>query len=109
MKFRIGNKRKNKVVGFSGVLPDIIKELDIEDSFLIEAIKSIWPGVVGEILATHSIPGRIFKKTLFVSVDHSVYANELMMMRNTILEKIEEELAVDIIKNLKAEIKRLKW
>jgi len=109
MKFRIGNNRKNRLVGFEGLIPDVIGELGVNDSFVIEKIKSFWPDIVGEIIASHSIPDRIYKKTLFVAVDHSVYSNELLMMKDIILKRMSEEISVDIIKNLRAEIKRLNW
>jgi len=109
MKFRIGGKRTRKMVGFEGLLPDIISELNIEDSFIVESLKVQWESIVGNILATHSMPDRIFKKILFIAVDHSVYANELIMMKDAIMNKIRETTAGDIIYTIKVEIKRLKW
>ncbi|PKL38982.1 MAG: hypothetical protein CVV44_08930 [Spirochaetae bacterium HGW-Spirochaetae-1] len=109
MKFRIGSKRTRKMVGFEGLLPDIISELNIEDSFIVESLKVQWESIVGNILATHSMPDRIFKKILFIAVDHSVYANELIMMKDAIMNKIRETTAGDIIYTIKVEIKRLKW
>jgi len=102
MKFRVGKNRYNRILGFEGVLPDIINELNVEESFIIENIRSLWIDIVGNIIATHSIPDRIFKKTLFISVDHSVYSNEIMMMKDSIIEKISEEISSNLIVNIRA-------
>lgn len=107
MKFRIGNKRKNRTIGFNNVIPDIIKEFKIEESFIIENIRSVWSEITGNIIATHSNPDRIFKTILFVTVDHSVFANELIMMKDSIIEKIKEKIAVDLITNIKVEIRKI--
>ncbi len=109
MKFRIGNNRKNKTVDFGSIESDIIKELGIEESFTIEHMRSLWKDLVGEIIATHSIPDRIFKRTLFVSVDHSTYANELIMMKDIILQRLHEKMHNTTIKNVKVEIKKVIW
>jgi predicted nucleic acid-binding Zn ribbon protein len=109
MKFRVGNNRKNRILGFDSLLPEIVKEFQVENSFLIEQIRSFWPKMVGNTVAVHSLPQRIFKKTLFVTVDHSVYANELIMAKDFILEAISRQIAVNLIKNIKIEIKRINW
>lgn len=109
MKFRIGSERKSRTADFGSVLPDILKELDIGDDYIIEMIRDLWPHITSNILATHSIPDRIFKKTMFVTADHSVYSNELTLLKDTIIKRINDELRVDLISNMKVEIKRLNW
>jgi len=109
MSFKIGSQRKQSTVSFENILPELIKELKFEDSFIIEKIKLNWSKIVGEIIATHSLPQRIFKKTLFITVDHSIYGNELMISKDLILKKIQKETSINFIKNLRVEIKRLKW
>ena len=109
MKFRVGNKRANGTVDFNSILPDIIKEYDLKKSFTIEIIREKWTNLVGDIIATHSMPDRIFKKTLFVAADHSIYANEIIMQKDSILKSLNENYTNQIIRNLKVEIKKLSW
>ncbi len=109
MKFRFSTKRAKKTVDMGALLPDIVSELNISESFVIEDIRSKWYNIAGEIIAAHSIPDRIFKNILFVSTDHSVYANELTMMKDVILERIRNEIPAASVNSIKMEIKKLKW
>jgi predicted nucleic acid-binding Zn ribbon protein len=109
MKFRTGRNRTGKVTGISGILPDIIRDLNIEDQFIMQMLRESWIKISGEIIAAHSIPDRIFKNMLFIAVDHPVFANELMMMKNAILMRIDETIGKGMVKSVKVEIKRLNW
>ena len=109
MKFKIGDSRIMKPVSFGSILPSVIEELNLQDSFIIENIRKLWEDICGGILSTHSRPDRIFKKTLFISVDHSIYSNELYMMKEKIIDLVNTKVAPDIIRNMKTEIKRIKW
>jgi len=109
MKFRIREKRKNGVFSFDAILHDIIHEFDIDKSFTIEELLSKWHDIVGVILSTHSKPDRIFKKVLFIAVDHSVYGNELIMMKDAVIQRISTEFSYRVICDIKVEIKRIQW
>ena len=109
MKFRFGEDRKKKLVSFGDLVPDLMDDLEIKDSFIIEELKSKWPDYVGNILATHSIPERIFKKHLFINVDHSVYAGELSIHTGEILKKIKRDYGENFIKAVKFEVKKNGW
>jgi Protein of unknown function (DUF721). len=109
MKFKIGEKRKNGMYSFDGILPDIIHEFELEKSFTIEELISKWFTIVGDIISTHSKPDRIYKKILFVAADHSVYANEIIMMKDIILRQIHTEFPFQDICGIKVEIKTIRW
>lgn len=109
MKFRIGHNRKKKLVSFSSILPDIIEDLDLHDSFIIENLREKWPFYTGATISAHSQPDRIFKKFLFITVDHPAYANDLSLMKNVILNKIKNDFGNDFITNIKFDVKTIKW
>ena len=109
MKFRFGEKRRNGLVSFCDLVTDIMTDLEIKDSFIIEELKSKWPSYVGNILSTHSIPERIFNKNLFINVDHSAYAGELSIHSVEILKKIKKDYGENFIKAVKFEVKKSRW
>ena len=110
MNFKINNnERKGYLSNFDEIIKDVIKELNAEDDFLVMLLKKNWEKIAGEIISTHSIPDRIFKNILFISADHSTYANEIIMMKKSILQKIDNIIGRHIIRTIKVEIKRLKW
>ena len=99
VKFKIGSERKNRTADIGSVLPDILKEFNLGENYIIEKIRDLWPGITSNIIA----------KTLFVKADHSVYSNELTLLKDTIIERVNSELKMDMIKNIRVEIDRLKW
>jgi len=109
MKFRIGNSRKSKTLSFQGLLPELLDQLNIRESYLIGEIRSAWPAITSTIMATHSIPDRIMDKVLVVSVDHPAYASELVLMKDHVIRIIGERFGNDIISSLKIETRRLNW
>lgn len=87
MRFRTDEERK----GFSSIrsiIPDIVKDLNLEDSFYVGIVKEKWEQIAGSILATHSVPVKKNGRTLVVEADHPVFANDLTMMKKMIMEKI---------------------
>ena len=67
--------------------------------------------LLAEIMSEHSIPDRIFRNsTLFVAVDHSIYANELSLNEATLLFKniTGKVCLLSMIKKVKAEVKKIK-
>ena len=106
MKFRFKENRKGQQFAVKDLLSDLVKEINLEDAFSIEYIKEKWPEIAGSILSTHSIPVRIVGKTIYIEADHPVFANDLSMMKNIIINKLSE-LGLNLtIKYLKVEIKK---
>jgi len=109
MKFRFKEGRSNKTSAFSGLISSIISKFNLDESFLMESIRSDWPSLAGDLISTHSIPDRLFKGILFISADHSVYANEIIMMKNSILKGLHERYSAEVVRNIKVEIRKICW
>lgn len=109
MKFRLGIPRKKKIIEFNRILPDVISELNINDQYIIGNIRSSWQDIAGNILAVHSRPDRIFNGVLFVHSDHSTYANDILLIKDSIISRINELYPYSSVKNMKTEIKNIKW
>lgn len=109
MRFRFRNFRLGKTVEFHEVLPDIIKEFDVNDSFIIIQLKRYWEEITGDIISAHSTPERINGKKIFVSVDHPVYANEISLMKNSLLDRINYILGSELVNDIRAEVRKSRW
>lgn len=109
MKFKLNRNRTKKLVGFDGIALDVFKELNLEESFITGNIKAVWGDIAGNIIASHSMPDRIYKGTLFIAADHSIFANDISMMKNAIIIALNERFPFSGIKNIKVEIKKLRW
>jgi hypothetical protein len=108
MRFRFKEPREGKILSLGSLLSTIVEEFQLDDSFIFENIRSNWSSIVGDIISTHSAPVRIVRETLIVAADHSVFAGELHMLSESLLKNIRERLGVDIVRNIKVEIKKLR-
>lgn len=109
MKFRIKEERQGKTVPLNSTLMSVLEEYDLKESFFMEKIRGSWRGLVGDIMSTHSLPDRIYKKILFICVDHSIFANELGLMKDSLLEGINSEFGFEIIRDIRITTKKLNW
>ena len=109
MKFRLGKKRQNNALSLSELFPEIVREYQLEQPFTVELLSGAWNDIAGDIIATHSMPDRLFRRTLFIAVDHPVYSNELMLMKDSIIKKIANTFGEGLIDSIKTEVKRLNW
>ena len=109
MKFYFGNDRKKKITDLNDIIPEIFKNFNIEKDVYLENIINIWNSIVSQTLADHSIPLRIYKGTLTIAVDHSIFANEISMMKNTIVSRINDTIKGHQIIDIKCEIKKHQW
>ncbi len=109
MKFRLGNFRSGRTMEFHEVLPDIYRELDVDDSLVVLQLKQNWEEIAGSIISAHSTPEKIHGRKLFVSVDHPVYANEISLMKNSFIDRINRSFAAELINDIKADVKRSRW
>ena len=98
--------RKSKIVSVSNLLPSILKEFNMEESFVIEIIKKRWKDIVDKLTYTHSYPDRIYKNILFISVDNPIFLNEITMMKSIILEKLKKECGFINIRDIRVEQNR---
>ncbi len=109
MRFRIKEERRGRVVPLSEALMSGLEEYELKENFYMEKLRARWSSFVGDIISTHSLPDRIFKNFLFISVDHSLFANELAMMKDAVLKNINREFGFEAVRDIRISVKRLDW
>ncbi len=109
MKFRLKHGRQAKTVAVGSALSLFLSEYGLQDHVILAKLQSGWQKIVGELLAVHSMPDRIFRNILFIRADHPIYSNELSFMKRIILSKLNEEYGSAVIKDVRVEIKNLEW
>lgn len=110
MIFRVKEKRAGCTKEVSRVLDVFFKETNLEAEYSIELLKRDWGNIVGNIIATHSSPVRIIGKTLNVYADHPVFANDIVLMNEVIIGKLNSIYSGRKITMIKVEVsKKIKW
>lgn len=61
------------------------------------AIVSAWPDLVGKSVANRTKELFIKDKRLFLRIESSVIKNELLMMRNQIIQKINDDAKTELV------------
>lgn len=106
MSFKFNRKRQNHTIHFQNLVSSIVDEYKLEKLFTIERLQGIWSEIIGDIMSTHAVPYKLHHGILFIAVDHPVYANEMIMMKDMILQKINSIGSLSHIKDIRAEVKR---
>ena len=60
-----------------------------------------WEGVVGERIAQMTTATRIIQGVLFVHVKTSTWRNELTLRKKEIIDKLNNVIGIDIVKDIK--------
>lgn len=60
-----------------------------------------WASVVGETIASHSRPDRVFQKTLYIAVSHPVWIQQLRFMKEEIIRSVNKYNAQEWVTEVK--------
>jgi predicted nucleic acid-binding Zn ribbon protein len=82
------------------VLGAVLDRLAVRDRLREYAVWPLWDEVVGATVALHARPTRIRRGLLFISVDSSVWMQELQFLKETIRERLNGQLGGDVVKDL---------
>ncbi|MCC6404522.1 MAG: DUF721 domain-containing protein [Fimbriimonadaceae bacterium] len=74
----------------SEVLPEALGRSDVLRAARALRVARRWESVVGQILAARSAPDRFDHGTLWVAVTTSVWAQEIRLRRESILQRLNE-------------------
>jgi predicted nucleic acid-binding Zn ribbon protein len=72
------------------VLPAALENDEVLRAARAQAAMRRWPEAVGVMLAERSFPDRFGRGTLWVAVEGSAWAQELRMMKDVILKRLNE-------------------
>ena len=63
-----------------------------------------WPGIVGKRLARHAVAATLVRDRLVVEVDDAIWQKQLFHLRFQILEKVQEVLGGELVRDLEFRI-----
>jgi predicted nucleic acid-binding Zn ribbon protein len=82
-------------------LDELVESLGIKKKLREQEVFSRWDEAVGERIAKVAKPTRILKGTLIISVSNGAWRNELNMRKQEIVDRLNEVLAEEIVKDIK--------
>ena len=88
------------MTGVSAILARLLKHYGLEDRILECSLRHHWKGIVGEGIASHTIPTRIQSRSLHLWVDSSTWADQLNHLKPLLLKKINAHFSNRIFRDM---------
>jgi len=91
----------NEIKDIGSIISDVIKDLNLKNKLSVSNIFNHWEEIVGTEISRKAKPKKINRNTLFISVTNSTWANELSLMSNQLINKINLFIGEEVVKNIK--------
>jgi hypothetical protein len=82
------------------VLTDLVERLEFRERLREHGVWNVWPGVVGELLASKAEPARIEDGKLFIRVANSTWMQELQFLKDDIRSRLNQRLGSPIVREI---------
>jgi predicted nucleic acid-binding Zn ribbon protein len=92
--------RKSNTQPIENVIREYLKEMNIDQKLKEVGIVSQWEKLMGKTVAVRTSQIYIRNHILYIHVTSSVLKNELLMMRQAIIEKINEEAGEKVVEQI---------
>jgi predicted nucleic acid-binding Zn ribbon protein len=97
----IEKAKANTAKSISDIIPQVTKELRLEKKQAETEILKVWNNLVDPNVAAHAQPTGIHNGTVFVTVDSSVWLDEIVRYRRKeILERLQNSFGRELIKRI---------
>lgn len=77
-----------KPVSAGSLLDGLLDGLGLKRGLSRHSVVHLWPKIVDSAIARHTICEKVVDSTLYISVDSSVWMNELAALKGVLLEKV---------------------
>jgi hypothetical protein len=92
--------RRSKTISLAEAMQDYIREMNLGDKLLEVGVIESWESIVGKAIASRTSKIYIRDGILFVHLKSSIVRNELMMLREALREKLNNQAGIELIKEI---------
>ena len=92
--------RRSKTISIAEAIKDYTKEMNLDGKLNEAGVINSWEGIVGKAISSRTSNMYIKDHVLFVHLNSSVVRNELVMLRQAIIEKLNEKAGTEVIKDI---------
>ena len=89
--------RKSNTEKLGDIIKESLKDLNIDSKLKEVQLINSWEKVVGKTITRYTRNMYIKDKKLFVNVDSSVVRNELLMIKDALINALNKEVGEEII------------
>jgi predicted nucleic acid-binding Zn ribbon protein len=92
--------RRSKTISLAEAMKDYIREMNLGDKLSEVGVINSWEETVGKAISSRTSKLYIKDHVLYVHLTSSVVRNELLMLRQTLKEKLNEKAGSEVIKEI---------
>ena len=85
---------------FSTILSGLAKRLGLQSHLFELRLQQQWGGIIGEPIASHTWPAQVRFKKLYLIVRNSVWLQQLMFLKPTLLAKLNEQAGSEVLTDI---------
>ena len=86
------------------ILENTFKKLGLSRKIKEKRVLDLWPKIIGNKIKCHTEAKYINQGVLFITVDSSTWAHQLLFMKNKFINKLNEQLKNEIIKDIRFKV-----
>ncbi len=92
--------RRNKTISLAEAMKDYIREMNLEGKLSEIGVINSWEETVGKAISTRTTKIYFKDHVLYVHLNSSVVRNELLMLRQGLMDKLNERAGTVVIKDI---------
>ena len=92
--------RRSKTISLAEAVNDYIKEMNLGDKLSEAGVINSWEETVGRAISSRTTKIYIKDHVLYVHLNSSVVRNELLMLRETLREKLNQKAGSEVIRDI---------
>ena len=89
--------RRSKTISLADAMKDYLREMKLEDKLREISLVNSWEEVVGRAISSRTLKIYIKDGVLYVHLSSSVARNELMMLREGLMDKLNQKAGSEVI------------
>jgi predicted nucleic acid-binding Zn ribbon protein len=92
--------RRSKTISLAEAINDYIREMNLGGKLTELSVINSWEEIVGKAISSRTTKIFIRDHVLYVHLNSSVVRNELLMLRETLREKLNAKVGSEVIKDI---------
>lgn len=92
--------RRSKTISLAEAVNDFIREMNLGEKLSEAGVINSWEEIVGKAISSRTTRIYIRDHILYVHLNSSVVRNELLMLRETLRQKLNEKAGSEVIREI---------
>jgi predicted nucleic acid-binding Zn ribbon protein len=92
--------RRSKTISLADAIKDYITEMNLGEKLAETSLINSWEEIVGKAISSRTSKIYVKEHVLYIHLTSSVVRNELMMLRESLRNKLNERAGKEIIRDI---------